>query len=320
MGWGDERDGLRRVVDGIVQVSDSNPGWWRDDSVQVARVDAVQAQQDVEVHSSACLEFGGLAVGHPDRRHPAGVPVRAGDQHEGQAAAAGQVGELALDVLLGAPPQFPGGMVPDGMGVVVVAVRAQRLADSRVAAFMAGEAEQGLAVLAGAPVVAGVAGIGAAGAPGPVGAGVAADRPGVDWAEQHSRKIEFLRQKADGGASIRILLGDPDCPQVALRGQEEDIGNAIAAKIRNVLLAYYRPYASHPGINIRLHATTLYNSIYWFDDDMLVNTHAYGVPAHFAPVIHLRHLSSGTLFQTYARSFDRVWDQTWKTFTGKEKL
>lgn len=49
---------------------------------------------------------------------------------------------------------------------------------------------------------------------------------GFFLAEQHSRKIEFLRQKADGGASIRILLGDPYCPQVALRGQEEDIGDA----------------------------------------------------------------------------------------------
>ena len=142
---------------------------------------------------------------------------------------------------------------------------------------------------------------------------------GFFLAEQHSRQIELLKQKADDGASIRILLGDPDCPQVALRGQEEDIGDAIAAKIRNVLLAYYRPYASHPGIKIRLHCTTLYNSIYWFDDDMLVNTHAYGVPAHFAPVLHLRHLSSGTLFQTYARSFDRVWDQTRKTWNGHEE-
>ena len=53
---------------------------------------------------------------------------------------------------------------------------------------------------------------------------------------------------------------------------------------------------------------------------MLVNTHAYGVPANFAPVVHLRRLSSGTLFQTYASSFDRVWDQTRKTFTGKEKV
>lgn len=143
---------------------------------------------------------------------------------------------------------------------------------------------------------------------------------GFFLAEQHSRKIELLKKKADDGASVRILIGDPDSRQVALRGQEEDIGDAIAAKIRNVLLAYYRPYASYPGINIKLHSTTLYNSIYWFDDDMLVNTHAYGVPAHFAPVLHLRHLSAGTLFQTYARSFDRVWDQTRRTFTGKEKL
>ena len=138
--------------------------------------------------------------------------------------------------------------------------------------------------------------------------------------EQHASHIELLKRKADDGASIRILLGDPDSPQVALKGQEEDIGDAIAAKIRNVLLAYYMPFASHPGITIKLHATTLYNSIFWFNDDMLVNTHAYGVPAHFAPVLHLRHLSSGTLFQTYARSFDRVWDQTRKTWTGQKVI
>ena len=70
---------------------------------------------------------------------------------------------------------------------------------------------------------------------------------GFFLAEQHARKMELLKKKADDGASIRILIGDPDCPQVALRGQEEDIGDAIAAKIRNVLLAYYAPYADHPG-------------------------------------------------------------------------
>jgi hypothetical protein len=136
--------------------------------------------------------------------------------------------------------------------------------------------------------------------------------------EQYAPQIELLKQKADGGASIRILLGDPNSPQVALRGVEEDIIDVITAKIRNVLFAYYKPYANYPGITIKLHATTLYNSIYWFDDDMLVNTHAYGVPANFAPVLHLRHLSSGTLFQTYARSFDRVWDQTRTIWTGQK--
>ncbi len=35
--------------------------------------------------------------------------------------------------------------------------------------------------------------------------------------EQHASHIQLLTQKADDGASIRILLGDPDSPQVALK-------------------------------------------------------------------------------------------------------
>ena len=38
-----------------------------------------------------------------------------------------------------------------------------------------------------------------------------------------------------------------------------------------------------PGIEVRLHATTLYNSLYRFDQSLLVNTHAYGAlprPTH----------------------------------------
>jgi hypothetical protein len=58
---------------------------------------------------------------------------------------------------------------------------------------------------------------------------------------------------------------------------------------------------------VRLHATTLYNSIYRFDDEMLVNSRVYGFPAAHAPVVHLRKLSAGILFDTYAESFKKVW-------------
>src|SRR5271166_3358024 len=50
---------------------------------------------------------------------------------------------------------------------------------------------------------------------------------GFFLAEQHVHHIELLKQKAADGASVRILLGDPDCSQVALGGEEEDIGDAI---------------------------------------------------------------------------------------------
>jgi hypothetical protein len=42
---------------------------------------------------------------------------------------------------------------------------------------------------------------------------------------------------------------------------------------------------------------------------MLVNTHVYGFMAGHAPVMHLRQLSAGNMFQTYAESFETVWNQ-----------
>ena len=101
---------------------------------------AVQAEQGVEVDGSAGLEFGGLAVGDADRGDEAVFAVAAGDPDWGHAAVAGQVAEVAFDGLLGAPPQFPGGVVPHDVGGVVVAVRAQRLAEPGVVAVVAGEA------------------------------------------------------------------------------------------------------------------------------------------------------------------------------------
>jgi hypothetical protein len=41
-------------------------------------------------------------------------------------------------------------------------------------------------------------------------------------------------------------------------------------------LAYYRPLVGVDGIDFRLHGTSLYNSIFRYDDQMLVNQHIYG--------------------------------------------
>jgi len=62
------------------------------------------------------------------------------------------------------------------------------------------------------------------------------------------------------------------------------------------------------NVDVRIHGTVLYNSIYRFDSEMIVNTHVYGKVASHAPALHLRRLSSGTLFDTYAESFTHVWD------------
>lgn len=129
---------------------------------------------------------------------------------------------------------------------------------------------------------------------------------GLFLSEQNARLLAVLRDRAAAGAKVRMLLGDPESEAVALRGADEGIGDAMAGKIRNVLVLY-KPIADIPGIEVRLHATTLYNSVFRFDDEMFVNSHIYGVPAASAPVLHLRRLSAGDLFDTYTDSFERIW-------------
>jgi transcriptional regulator with XRE-family HTH domain len=117
----------------------------------------------------------------------------------------------------------------------------------------------------------------------------------------------ILRKKADAGARVRILLGDPDSPTVAQRGADEGVNDSQAAKIKNAIVMY-RPLRDIDGIEFRLHGTVLYNSIYRADDEMLTNTHVYGIGAYMAPVFHLRRLPGGGLFDTFANSVQQTWE------------
>jgi hypothetical protein len=118
----------------------------------------------------------------------------------------------------------------------------------------------------------------------------------------------LLRDKAAEGARVRLIFGDRDAPAVRQRSLDEGIGeHTIAAKIDHTL-AFFRPLADAPGVQVRTHATVLYNSIYRFDDQMIVNPHVYGKVAAHAPALHLRRLSAGDLFTTYADSFTTVWE------------
>jgi hypothetical protein len=131
---------------------------------------------------------------------------------------------------------------------------------------------------------------------------------GLFLPDGHPELAKVLISKAEQGTAIRLALGDPDSEAVRLRGQEEHIGEGMAARVR-LSLAYLDEAIRVPGVELRLHTTTLYNSIYRLDGDMLVNTHAYGFPAAQSPVLHLRRLAGGSLFDHYQASFERVWAQ-----------
>ena len=118
---------------------------------------------------------------------------------------------------------------------------------------------------------------------------------------------KILLAKARAGVKVRVLLGDPASQQVAERGADEGIGEGLAARVRNTLVLY-RALRAVSGVEFRFHRTVLYNSIFRGDDQLLVNTHVYGVPAAYAPAWHLRRVAGGEIARTYLESFERVWD------------
>lgn len=126
------------------------------------------------------------------------------------------------------------------------------------------------------------------------------------WLSEDPAIRRTLVSKANSGVSIRFLLGDPDSAEVHQRGIDEGIGTAISAKIANTIHNYQELIGS-PNVEFRLHGTVLYNSIYRADDEMLVNTHLYGLAAHMNPLLHLRRVPGAELFSAYADSLDRVW-------------
>jgi len=119
--------------------------------------------------------------------------------------------------------------------------------------------------------------------------------------------IQTLADKAAAGVTVRIAFGEPDSEATEQRSTEERLGaGVLGARIRYGLVPY-KPLLGAPGIEFRFHETTLYNSIFRFDDEMIVNTHVYGVPGAHAPALHLRKLGAGDLFTIYTRSFVDVW-------------
>ena len=124
---------------------------------------------------------------------------------------------------------------------------------------------------------------------------------------EDSGTVRLLRDKAEAGVRVRLLISDPDAPAVAVREQEEDTGpGVVASRIRNVL-ALLRPLRGVANIEFRLHECCLYTSIFRSDEDLIVNMQVYGVAGSNAPVLHLRKVPGGDMVALYRDSFETIW-------------
>jgi hypothetical protein len=124
--------------------------------------------------------------------------------------------------------------------------------------------------------------------------------------ESHSRLVDLLRGKAAAGCAIRIAVADPDSGYVADRDKEERLGGTLGARIRTSL-HYLEPLFDCDGAELRYHATPMYNSVFRFDDDMLVTPHVYGRPGRLAPLLHLRRRQEDGIFDNYVTHLEAIW-------------
>lgn len=119
---------------------------------------------------------------------------------------------------------------------------------------------------------------------------------------------DALADKIAAGVRVRVCLGDPDSDAVKLRGEEEGVGaDGMASRCR-LALSYAAPLCRAQADAVRTTGATLYNSVFRFDDQALVNIHFLGNPAGDSPVLHLRHRSDEGVVATAIRSLERVWE------------
>jgi len=122
------------------------------------------------------------------------------------------------------------------------------------------------------------------------------------------RFVPQLQDAVAAGVPVRVLVGDPRGHAVRQRGDEEQIEHSLSGRCE-LTLARLAPLRDADGTHVRVHATPLYTSTFRADDTMIVNPHIYGSPASDNPAILLERSHQADLFDAYATSFERIWQQ-----------
>jgi hypothetical protein len=126
---------------------------------------------------------------------------------------------------------------------------------------------------------------------------------------EHPQLINVLQDKCAKGCKVRAVIAHPESRHVADRDAEEDLALTLIVRIQTSL-KYFAPLLTCENFEMRHQDVPLYNSIFRFDDQMLVTPHLYATPGSSAPMLHLRRLGPNGMFSRFAAHFDGVWATT----------
>lgn len=118
---------------------------------------------------------------------------------------------------------------------------------------------------------------------------------------------DTLRAKAESGARIRFLLGDPDSDVTQSREQVEGVPLTVRSRI-SISLSELEPLRDVPGIEVKFSDRHISLSVWTFDTQMIVCTHVAAAVGHDSPTYRLKRSGPSGLFASYAAHVDALWD------------
>ncbi len=126
--------------------------------------------------------------------------------------------------------------------------------------------------------------------------------------EQHHSLLSAAESIAQAGGRVRVVLADPAGEHAVNRDREEQLDGGLIHRIKSSgkYLAERLPVG--PEVEIRCQDVPMYNSIFRFDDQVLVTPHLYRRPGWQSPCLHLRRLGPAGIFENYMRHFEDIWE------------
>jgi lambda repressor-like predicted transcriptional regulator len=125
---------------------------------------------------------------------------------------------------------------------------------------------------------------------------------------------DVLRKKAEEGARVRFLLGDPEAEITRQREAIEAVPLSVSARIA-VTLAESERLKNLPNIDVRLSDRHIALSVWIFDDQAVVSTHIAASVGHDSPTYRLKRLETGGMFSAYATHVETLWSDARPAWT-----
>ena len=134
------------------------------------------------------------------------------------------------------------------------------------------------------------------------------------WLE-HPGLRATLRRKAEAGAAIRWIIGDPDSQVTTEREHLEAVPLTVSTRIKVSLDELSKLHQEAPQVQARFSDRHISMSVWIFDDDMLVSTHLADLLGHDSPTLHLRRRSPDGLYDRYASHIAFLWEHARDVWT-----